>query len=92
MTVVVADNHAQVLDRRETDRALTAPLDRLEFAPGFVFAEESVGTNGVGSAIAEGKSFLVQGSGHFSDIFTGFACAGAPVLDPKSGRMLGVVT
>jgi sigma-54 dependent transcriptional regulator, acetoin dehydrogenase operon transcriptional activator AcoR len=91
MTVVVADNHAQVLDRRETDRALTAPLDRLEFAPGFVFAEESVGTNGVGSAIAEGKSFLVEGSEHFSDVFTGFACAGAPILDPKSGRILGVV-
>jgi len=91
MTVVVADSHAQVLDRRETDRALTAPLDSLEFAPGFVFAEESVGTNGVGSAIAECKSFLVEGSEHFSDVFTGFACAGAPILNPKSGRILGVL-
>ena len=91
MCVVVADNHAQVLDRRETDRALTAPLERLEFAPGYVFAEESVGTNGIGSAIAEGKSFLVEGCEHFSDVFTGFACAGAPILNPKSGRILGVI-
>jgi sigma-54 dependent transcriptional regulator, acetoin dehydrogenase operon transcriptional activator AcoR len=91
MTVVVADGHAQVLERRETDRALTAPLDNLEFAPGFVFAEQAVGTNGVGSAIAEGKSFLVEGSEHFSDIFTDFACAGSPILDPKTGRILGVM-
>src|ERR1700722_2453177 len=61
MCVVVSGNHPQRLDRRETDRALTAPLERLEFAPGYVFAEESVGTNGIGSAIAEGKSFLRGG-------------------------------
>jgi transcriptional regulator of acetoin/glycerol metabolism/DNA-binding CsgD family transcriptional regulator len=91
MSVVIADNHGQVLDRRETDRALTAPLESVEFVPGYVFAEDSVGTNGIGSAIAGGKSFLVEGSEHFSDIFTGFACAGAPFLDPKSGRILGVI-
>jgi transcriptional regulator of acetoin/glycerol metabolism/DNA-binding CsgD family transcriptional regulator len=91
MSVVIADDHAQVLDRRETNRALTAPLESVEFVPGYLFAEESVGTNGIGSAIAEGKSFLVEGSEHFSDVFTSFACAGAPILNPKSGRILGVI-
>jgi sigma-54 dependent transcriptional regulator, acetoin dehydrogenase operon transcriptional activator AcoR len=91
MSVVITDNRAQVLDRRESDRTLTSHLESIELLPGSVFAEESIGTNGIGSALAEGKSFLVEGPEHFSDAFTGTACAAVPILNPKSGRILGVI-
>ena len=89
MSVVITDNRAQVLDRRETNRTLTMRLESIGLVPGSVFAEESIGTNGIGSALTEGKSFFVEGSEHFSDAFTGTACAAAPILDPKSGRIVG---
>jgi sigma-54 dependent transcriptional regulator, acetoin dehydrogenase operon transcriptional activator AcoR len=91
MSVVLGDNRAQVLDRRETSRMLTTSLESVELVPGAVFAEEEIGTNGIGSALAAGRSILVEGSEHFKDAFVGTACAGAPILDPKSGRILGVI-
>jgi DNA-binding CsgD family transcriptional regulator len=91
MSVVISDHRAQVLDRRETSRRLAARLESVELVPGAVFAEKEIGTNGIGSVLAAGRSILVEGAEHFQDAFVGTACAGAPIGDPKSGRILGVI-
>jgi DNA-binding CsgD family transcriptional regulator len=91
MCVMISDNRGQALDRRETNRTLAAHLERIELLPGSDISEQSTGANGIGSALAEGKSILVEGSEHFCDAFAGTACAGAPILEPKSGRILGVI-
>jgi transcriptional regulator of acetoin/glycerol metabolism/DNA-binding CsgD family transcriptional regulator len=91
MCVMISDNRGQVLDRRETNRTLAAHLESIDLLAGSDISEQSAGANGIGSALAEGKSTLVEGSEHFRDAFTGTACAGAPILEPKSGRILGVI-
>jgi DNA-binding CsgD family transcriptional regulator len=70
---------------------LSARLDRILLAPGFVYAEDMVGTNGIGTALALRAPALVQGDEHFSDALTNMACAGAPIFDPRSAHLLGVI-
>src|SRR5262249_9156966 len=48
-------------------------------------------TNGIGSALAHGRAFFVHGREHFADRLVGMACAGAPVTDPRSGQIVGIV-
>ena len=91
MCVMISDHRGQVLDRRETNRTLAAHLESIDLLAGSDVSEQSTGANGIGSALAEGKSILVEGSEHFWDAFTGTACAGGPILEPKSGRILGVI-
>ncbi|MGP4051348.1 SpoIIE family protein phosphatase [Streptomyces sp. 2A115] len=91
VTVVLADAKARVIQRGGTDPALNARLDSVQFAPGFGFAEQIAGTNGIGTALAERRPCLVLGREHFADCMQPFACAGAPVRDPFSGRIEGIL-
>src|SRR5258707_231665 len=47
ISVLLTDDRAHVLDRRVPDAGLFARLDRISLAPGFVYAEELVGTNAI---------------------------------------------
>jgi transcriptional regulator of acetoin/glycerol metabolism/DNA-binding CsgD family transcriptional regulator len=89
--LVLTDRRGDILDRWVPDRSLGMQLDRVDLAPGFVYAEPAIGTNGIGTAIAERKPTLVRGSEHFADALTALACAAAPIIDPRTGRVLGVV-
>ena len=66
-------------------------LDRVYFAQGFDYAEGVVGTNGVGTVLEFGESMHVVGAEHFVESLQDFACAGAPVRDPFTGRIEGVL-
>jgi DNA-binding CsgD family transcriptional regulator len=89
--VVLTNDRGQVLDRRVAHASLSVRLDRILLAPGFVYAENMVGTNGIGTALALGAPAVVQGDEHFSEELTTMACAGAPIFDPRSGHVLGVI-
>jgi DNA-binding CsgD family transcriptional regulator len=89
--LVVSDNQGTVVHRRVFSRGLGPKLDRVMLAPGFSFGEEHVGTNGIGTALAERKAVFVVGGEHFADAFVGTACAGAPVTDPHNGQLMGVI-
>ena len=80
--VVLANAQGHVVDRRVSGTRLRARLDRILLAPGFVFAEDVVGTNGIGTALAELRPATVEGNEHFADALTHVACAGAPI--PRS--------
>ncbi|HET8778383.1 MAG TPA: PAS domain S-box protein, partial [Candidatus Limnocylindria bacterium] len=49
------------------------------------------GTNGVGTALAENHPVQVFGFEHFSHHHREWVCSGAPIHDPVSGRLVGVV-
>jgi DNA-binding CsgD family transcriptional regulator len=89
--VALANALGQVLDLRVSDARLTARLDRIRFAPGFVYAEDLVGTNGIGTALAERRPAAVEGDEHFADALTSVACAAAPISDPRCGRVVGAI-
>jgi DNA-binding CsgD family transcriptional regulator len=91
VSLVLADERALIIDRRVPDRELRAQFDRIPLAPGCHFGEESIGTNAVGMALRQESAALVAGEEHFTDDLAALMCSAAPIIDPATGRMLGVV-
>ncbi|MGI5226733.1 sigma-54-dependent Fis family transcriptional regulator [Actinoallomurus sp. CA-142502] len=91
MGVLLTDAHGRVLDRRVRDRSLVRQLDEILLAPGFSYAEEHVGTNGIGTAIETRGASCVFGNEHFIEPLQRMACAGAPVRDRLTGRLAGLL-
>jgi len=91
LSVVLTDGSGRLLQRRETDHHLSRRLDAVVFAPGFSYGETHVGTNGVGTALEDGRPTYVFGPEHFNEHIQGFACAGVPIRNPLTGRIEGVL-
>jgi sigma-54 dependent transcriptional regulator, acetoin dehydrogenase operon transcriptional activator AcoR len=89
--VALTDNQARLLVRADTSSWIGRVADRLYFAQGFGYAEGSVGTNGVGTVLEFGDSVHIVGAEHFVESLQPYACAGAPVRDPFTGRIEGVL-
>ncbi|MFF4354041.1 SpoIIE family protein phosphatase [Streptomyces sp. NPDC001530] len=91
MNISVADASGTVLLRRFGEASLARSLPAFQSVPGFVFAEQVAGTNGIGLALAERKLVRVYGAEHFAERSQGSACRALPVRDPLSGRIEGVL-
>jgi transcriptional regulator of acetoin/glycerol metabolism/DNA-binding CsgD family transcriptional regulator len=91
MGLVLTDDQGRIVERFVADRSLRSRLDGILLAPGFRYAEQQVGTNAIGTALEQGGPAFVVGGEHFADALTGMACAAAPVVDPTTGSVVGVV-
>jgi transcriptional regulator of acetoin/glycerol metabolism len=91
MSVLLTDAQAWVLDRRAGERSLNSYLDRVLLAPGFSYAEKFIGTNGIGTALEERRASHVFGHEHFIERLQTLSCAGAPIRDPLSGKVVGLI-
>jgi transcriptional regulator of acetoin/glycerol metabolism len=91
VSIILTDAHGLVLQRMCSDQSLVRELDRASLSPGFSYAEEQVGTNGIGTTLEAGIPTMVTGSEHFTGRLGGFACAGAPIFHPITGALLGVL-
>ncbi|WP_416985218.1 sigma-54-dependent Fis family transcriptional regulator [Streptomyces sp. T028] len=91
LVIALTDNQARVVQRRDSSSAVGRLLDRVEFAPGFNYAEGKMGTNGVGTVLEAGQAVSVVGPEHFTEQLQTFACTGAPIIDPLTGRIEGVL-
>ncbi|MFB6773909.1 GAF domain-containing protein [Streptomyces sp. NPDC127113] len=88
--MVVADEEGRVL-WREGSAPVLRRADGLGFELGADWREEVVGTNGVGTPAVTRRPVQVFASEHFVRSQATWTCAGAPITDPRSGRLLGVV-
>ncbi|MGX1565784.1 SpoIIE family protein phosphatase [Streptomyces sp. NPDC055506] len=91
VNISVADANGTVLLRRFGDPAMARDLPDIQRVPGFVFAEQVAGTNGIGLALAERQLIRVHGAEHFAERAQQSACVALPVRDPLSGRIEGVL-
>ena len=91
VSVILTDAEGVVLERRTGDSSLSQALDRIWLAPGFSYSEKFVGTNGIGTALEGRGPAEVFGHEHYVEPLAQFACAGAPVWHPVSGKLLGVI-
>lgn len=53
--------------------------------------EDAVGTNGIGTALATLRPAQVHAAEHFCEGIKSWTCAAAPVFEPGTGAVLGVV-
>src|SRR4051794_33505450 len=91
VAVVLTDDRGHVIDRRVAHRELRGILDGFAMVPGSVYAEGRIGTNAIGTALAQHSPSMVVGTEHFADAFTPVACAAVPLADPQSGRLIGAI-
>ncbi len=91
VSVILTDASANVLVRADGSRSIRARLDQVSLGPGYAYAEDTVGTNAIGTALAIGSPALVMGREHFADVLTRLSCAAAPIVDPVNGDVLGVL-
>lgn len=91
ITIILTDAAGIVLDRRTSDAALRHKLDQVSLAPGFSYAEQFAGTNGIGTALESRGPAEVFGHEHYVEHLEELACAGAPIRHPVTGKLLGVV-
>ncbi|MCJ1680143.1 GAF domain-containing protein [Streptomyces sp. APSN-46.1] len=88
--MVVADAEGRLL-WREGHSSILRKADRLGFGVGADWDEAVVGTNGVGTALVARRPVQVFSAEHFVSSHHDWTCAGAPLRDPRDGRLLGVV-
>jgi len=94
VTIALADSRARIVDRLDCSTSVARVLDRVDFLKGFSFREVGaggVGTNGIGTVYEAGASVAVVGAEHFNEALVKFACTGAPIIDPLTGRVEGVL-
>jgi transcriptional regulator of acetoin/glycerol metabolism len=91
VSVVLADGAGVVLSRLTADHHLERHLDGVQLAPGFSYAEEFAGTNGIGMALESGQAAHVFGHEHYTEQLRDLADAGVPVRHPISGQVIGAV-
>jgi transcriptional regulator of acetoin/glycerol metabolism len=91
VSMMLTDADGVVLSRLSGDHTLLKALDDVHLAPGFGYSERDVGTNGLGTALADRVPTLVRAEQHYSLSLCTFTCAAVPVLDPASGRLEGSV-
>ena len=88
--MVVADDEGRVL-WREGSSPVLRKADGLGFELGADWQEDVVGTNGVGTPAVVRRPVQVFASEHFVRTHATWTCAGAPITDPRDGRLIGVV-
>lgn len=90
-TILLANRHAQIVDRRAGSSGFLDRLDRAQVAPGFGYAEEHSGTNGIGTALEERALFEVRGGEHFRESLQTMVCVGKPIVHPVANTVEGVL-
>lgn len=88
--LVLTDADGVILWR---DGASTArrQADGLGFVEGAHWSESVVGTNAIGTALAEEAPVQLFSAEHFESTQHPWYCSAVPVHDPSDGRLLGVV-
>ena len=90
-TLFLSDRAGSIVARRTSDSAARRRLDSVHAAEGFDYSEDSVGTNGLGTSMVEGRALLIAGSQHYNDALAALACAAAPVYTP-TGAVIGSIS
>ncbi|HEX6404516.1 MAG TPA: helix-turn-helix domain-containing protein [Pseudonocardiaceae bacterium] len=91
ISIILTDAAGVVLDRRTGDSQLQHKLDRVWLAPGFSYAEQFAGTNGIGTTLEGRGPAHVFGHEHYVEHLEDLACAGAPIRHPTTGKLLGIL-
>ncbi|MGZ4545352.1 MAG: GAF domain-containing protein [Blastococcus sp.] len=88
--VVVTDADGVILWREGSAR-VRLRADALGFTPGARWTEATVGTNAIGTALAEAAPVQLFSAEHFEQAQHPWYCTAAPIHHPVTGELLGVV-
>ncbi|WP_109208702.1 MULTISPECIES: GAF domain-containing protein [Microbacterium] len=75
----------------EGDRDVRRLTGDMGFVEGANWSEHAVGTAAPGTAIALDRSVQIHGAEHFNRLVQPWSCTAAPLHDPETRRILGVI-
>ncbi len=75
----------------EGHRASRRKAEAMNFVEGAVWDEASAGTNAPGTALALDRAVQIFSAEHFRPAVQPWTCAAAPIHDPATGAILGIV-
>ncbi|WP_150462508.1 GAF domain-containing protein [Nesterenkonia ebinurensis] len=73
------------------DRQALRTAEASAFQPGALWSEEAIGTSAPGVALTTGRGVQVHQDEHFAYSAHQFSCTAAPIRNPHTGGLLGVV-
>ncbi|WP_431894634.1 GAF domain-containing protein [Nonomuraea sp. bgisy101] len=88
--MIVTDAEGSVL-WRDGDHGTMRRADLVGLADGHHWSENSVGTNGIGTALATRKPVHVYSEEHLLRVLHCWSCSSAPIIDPDTDTVLGCV-
>jgi sigma-54 dependent transcriptional regulator, acetoin dehydrogenase operon transcriptional activator AcoR len=86
---ILTDWEGCILDI-QGDQEVLLDATRLEMIPGAFMHEKHIGTNAMGTALAEKAPIQVDGEEHYVTAYHRWTCSAAPIHDPK-GRIIGTL-
>ncbi|MEA4855024.1 sigma-54-dependent Fis family transcriptional regulator [Solidesulfovibrio sp.] len=87
LLITMTDGKGRVV-RTCGDRETLVEAEKLNFGPGANWAESSVGTNAIGTALITGRPVQIYGEEHYCRSHHAWNCCAAPVFDPH-GNLWG---
>ena len=88
--LVLTDASGEILWRVGSP-AVLRQADRLEFLEGADWSEAGIGTNAISEALVTGGPVQLFSAEHLVRTHHEWACSAAPIMDPATGRVLGVL-
>jgi hypothetical protein len=89
--IVLSDAEGLLLWIAGNARVRMAAADSMNFTEGALWSETGAGTNAIGTALAADHAVQVFAAEHFNEVVQAWTCAAAPVHDPDTGQLLGIV-
>lgn len=84
-------NSAGELIYYDGDMSLMLKAEDICFSPGSEWSEARAGTNAIGTALITGVPVQVFAGEHFCEGIHGWTCSAAPIRDPGTGRVVGII-
>ncbi|HWF75261.1 MAG TPA: GAF domain-containing protein, partial [Solirubrobacteraceae bacterium] len=89
--LVVSGADGLLLHIRGNTHLRNRAADEMNFVEGALWSEAGAGTNAIGTAVAAEHAVQVFAAEHFTEPVQRWTCAAAPVIDPDTGRLLGII-
>jgi hypothetical protein len=89
--LVVSDADGMLLSIKGNTQLRNRAADDMNFVEGALWSEPSAGTNAIGTAMAAAHAVQVFAAEHFTEPVQRWTCSAAPVMDPDSGQMIGII-
>jgi len=89
--MVVSDADGTLLWLEGAARVRLSAANSMNFAVGALWSESGAGTNAIGTALAADHAVQVFAAEHFNEVVQAWTCAAAPVHDPDTGHVLGII-
>ena len=90
--LIVLSDAAGVLLQLEGDAGLRSlAADSMNFTEGALWSEYGSGTNAIGTALATDHAVDIFAGEHFVEVVQAWTCSAAPVHDPDTGELIGVI-